>query len=109
MATRIRLRIEERRLSGDRRHNQFQGWHTVQLGGLPVAVVNRSDSAKVMVDEALKRRALWRYPAFLTSTNGEVSYRCALGDVERAPFLQAGAIVPPRLPRLFRVPPQYGL
>src|SRR5258708_11112111 len=101
MATRIRLRIEERRLSGDRRHNQFQGWHTVQLGGLPVAVVNRSDSAKVMVDEALKRRALWRYPAFLTSTNGEVTYRCAVDDVERALFLQADAIHADGMPHVF--------
>src|SRR5882757_9251095 len=82
MATRARLRIEERRVSGDRRRNQFQGWQTIQLGGLPVAVVNRSDSARVMVDEALKRRQLWRYPAYITSTNGEVTYRCAADQTE---------------------------
>jgi N-acetylglucosaminyldiphosphoundecaprenol N-acetyl-beta-D-mannosaminyltransferase len=92
MATRARLRIAERRLSRDRRRNQFQGWRTILLGGLPVAVVSRGDSAKVMVDEALKRRKLWRYPAYLTSTNGEVTFRCAVNDVERALFLQADAI-----------------
>src|SRR5689334_3141941 len=77
MAMRARYRIVERRISGDRRRNQFQAWRTVQLGGLPVAVVSRSESARVMVDEAMKRRQLWRYPAYLTSTNGEVTYRCA--------------------------------
>src|ERR1700737_1937105 len=91
-AARARLRIAERRLSRDRRRNQFQGWRTILLGGLPVAVVSRGDSAKVMVEEALKRRKLWRYPAYLTSTNGEVTFRCAVNDVERELFLQADAI-----------------
>jgi N-acetylglucosaminyldiphosphoundecaprenol N-acetyl-beta-D-mannosaminyltransferase len=101
IATRARLRIDERRLSGDRRRNQFHSWRTVQLGGLPVAVVNCSDSAKVMVDEALKRRQLWRYPAYLTSTNGEVTYRCAVDEVERSLFLQADAIHADGMPHVF--------
>jgi len=42
-AMRARMRIEERRLHGDRRQNQFQHWRTIVLGGLPVAVVNRRD------------------------------------------------------------------
>src|SRR3954451_4683748 len=71
MAMRARFRIMERRVTSDRRRNQFQEWPTVRLGGLPVAVVSRSETAKVMVDEALKRRQLWRYPAYLSSTNGE--------------------------------------
>jgi N-acetylglucosaminyldiphosphoundecaprenol N-acetyl-beta-D-mannosaminyltransferase len=92
LATRARLRIEERRQNGDRRRNPFQEWRTVRLGGLPVAVVDRDAAARMMVDEALKRRKLWRYPAYLTSTNGEVTYRCAVNEVERALFLQADAI-----------------
>src|SRR4051794_28037344 len=67
----------ERRLSGDRRRNSFRDWPRIRLGGLPVVVVNRIDTARAMVDESLKRRELWRYPAYLTSTNGEVTYRCA--------------------------------
>jgi N-acetylglucosaminyldiphosphoundecaprenol N-acetyl-beta-D-mannosaminyltransferase len=101
IATRTRLRIEERRHHGDRRKNQFQQWRTVVLGGLPVAVINRADSARVMVDEALKRRALWRYPAYLTSTNGEVTYRCAVSETERALFLQADAIHADGMPHVF--------
>jgi N-acetylglucosaminyldiphosphoundecaprenol N-acetyl-beta-D-mannosaminyltransferase len=101
MATRARLGIEERRLSGDRRRNAFRQWPTVRLGGLPVAVVNRSDSAKAMVDEGLKRSSLWRYPAYLTSTNGEVTYRCAKDATERALFLQADAIHADGMPHVF--------
>jgi N-acetylglucosaminyldiphosphoundecaprenol N-acetyl-beta-D-mannosaminyltransferase len=98
---RARLRIEERRLHGDRRRNQFQHWRTVVLGGLPVAVINRRDSARIMVDEALKRRELWRYPAYLTSTNGEVTFRCAANDAERALFLEADAIHADGMPHVF--------
>jgi len=100
-ATRARMHIAERRTSGDRRRNQFEEWQTVRLGGLPVAVVNRSDSARVMVDEALKRRKLWRYPAYLTSTNGEVTYRCAVDAAERELFLQADAIHADGMPHVF--------
>src|SRR4051812_23582699 len=100
-AMRARRRIEERRTSGDRRRNRFQEWRTVRLGGLPVAVVNRNDSARVMVDEALKRRELWRYPAYLTSTNGEVTYRCAVDAAERELFLQADAIHADGMPHVF--------
>src|ERR1700719_4327241 len=71
MATRARLRIDERRLSSDRRRNRFHEWRRIRLGGLPVVVVDRQNSATVMIDEALKRRHLWRYPAYLTSPNGE--------------------------------------
>jgi N-acetylglucosaminyldiphosphoundecaprenol N-acetyl-beta-D-mannosaminyltransferase len=100
-AMRARMRIEERRLHGDRRQNQFQHWRTIVLGGLPVAVVNRRDSARIMVDEALKRRELWRYPAYLTSTNGEVTFRCAADDTERALFLEADAIHADGMPHVF--------
>src|SRR5882757_7776324 len=75
--------IGERRLSGDRRRNRFHEWRRIRIGDLPVVVVNRIETARVMVDESLKRRGLWRYPAYLTSTNGEVTYRCAVNKSER--------------------------
>jgi N-acetylglucosaminyldiphosphoundecaprenol N-acetyl-beta-D-mannosaminyltransferase len=96
-----RLHIDERRLSNDRRRNRFHEWRKIQLGGLPVVVVNRKNSAKVMVDEAMKRRDLWRYPAYLTSTNGEVTYRCAVNEAERSLFLQADAIHADGMPHVF--------
>jgi exopolysaccharide biosynthesis WecB/TagA/CpsF family protein len=54
-----------------------------------------------MVDESLKRRGLWRYPAYLTSTNGEVTYRCAVSESERSLFLQADAIHADGMPHVF--------
>jgi N-acetylglucosaminyldiphosphoundecaprenol N-acetyl-beta-D-mannosaminyltransferase len=101
MALRARLRVDERRLSSDRRRNRFHEWRKIQLGGLPVVVANRQDSATVMIDEALKRRHLWRYPAYLTSTNGEVTYRCAMDEHERSLFLQADAIHADGMPHVF--------
>ena len=86
------LGINERRQSGDRRRSLFHRWRRIVLGGLPVVVVDRHEAARVIVDEALRRHNLWRYPAFLTSTNGEVTYRCDLDQRERSLFLQADAI-----------------
>jgi N-acetylglucosaminyldiphosphoundecaprenol N-acetyl-beta-D-mannosaminyltransferase len=95
------LRIDERRRSGDRRRSRFHEWQRIRLGGLPVVVVNRIETARVMVDESLKRRKLWRYPAYLTSTNGEVTYRCAVDPAERSLFLKADAIHADGMPHVF--------
>ena len=86
------LGLEERRLSPDRRGNVFHRWRRLQLGGLPVVAADSKETARVIVDEALRRSALWRFPAYLTSTNGEVTYRCAVDSVERELFMQADAI-----------------
>lgn len=96
-----RLNIQDRRTSNDRRLSQLHLWRKVTLGGLPVVVVGREESAKVLVDHALRRRGLWRYPAYITSTNGEVTYRCAVDKAERALFLQADAIHADGMPHVF--------
>ena len=93
--------IDERRLSGDRRLNRFHEWRRIRIGDLPVVVADRIETARVMVDESLKRRGLWRYPAYLTSTNGEVTYRCAVNESERSLFLQADAIHADGMPHVF--------
>jgi N-acetylglucosaminyldiphosphoundecaprenol N-acetyl-beta-D-mannosaminyltransferase len=93
--------IGERRLSGDRRRNRFHEWRRIRIGGLPVVVANRIETARVMVDESLKRRGLWRYPAYLTSTNDEVTYRCAVDEGERSLFLHADAIHADGMPHVF--------
>ncbi len=91
----------ERRINGERRKSRFSQWRRVILGGLPVVVANRVETAKAMVDEALRRTGLWRYPAFMTSTNGEVTYRCAVDDKEFELFLQADAIHADGMPHVF--------
>ena len=93
--------IGEQRLSGDRRRNRFHEWRRIRIGDLPVVVADRIETARVMVDESLKRRGLWRYPAYLTSTNGEVTYRCAVNESERSLFLQADAIHADGMPHVF--------
>jgi N-acetylglucosaminyldiphosphoundecaprenol N-acetyl-beta-D-mannosaminyltransferase len=98
---RTRIDGDDRRRSNDRRRNAFRRWRRIRLGDLPVVVVDQAVSAKVMVDEALKRRGLWRYPAFLTSTNGEVTHACAFDPELRALFLQADAIHADGMPHVF--------
>jgi exopolysaccharide biosynthesis WecB/TagA/CpsF family protein len=93
--------IGERRLCGDRRRNRFHEWRRIRIGDLPVVVATRIETARVMVDESLRRRGLWRYPAYLTSTNGEVTYRCAVSESERSLFLQADAIHADGMPHVF--------
>ncbi len=99
-ATRTAPEIE-RRVSGDRRKNRFQNWRHIMVGGLPVAVVDTRESAKAIVDEAMKRRGLWRYPAYITSTNGEVTSRVAFDEAERSLFLKADAIHADGMPHVF--------
>ncbi|MBB1091583.1 WecB/TagA/CpsF family glycosyltransferase [Rhodopseudomonas palustris] len=93
--------FEERRVTGERRRERFQQWQRNMIGGLPIVVADRAETAKVMVDEALKRRGQWRYPAYMTSTNGEVTYRCAVDPSERAMFLEADAIHADGMPHVF--------
>ncbi|WP_233024465.1 WecB/TagA/CpsF family glycosyltransferase [Rhodopseudomonas boonkerdii] len=86
------LGLEERRLLPDRRSSVFHRWRRLPLGGLPVVAADSKETARVIVDEALRRSSLWRFPAYLTSTNGEVTYRCAVDSAERALFMEADAI-----------------
>ncbi|WP_420132908.1 WecB/TagA/CpsF family glycosyltransferase [Rhodopseudomonas sp.] len=95
------LPFGERRVGGDRRRSRFLHWKRNLIGGLPIVVADRAETARAMVDEALKRRGLWRYPAYMTSTNGEVTYRCAVDPAEHAMFLQADAIHADGMPHVF--------
>ncbi|MCG6205626.1 WecB/TagA/CpsF family glycosyltransferase [Rhodopseudomonas sp. HC1] len=95
------LPFGERRVSGERRRTRFLHWKRNVIGGLPIVVADRTETARGMVDEALKRRGLWRYPAYMTSTNGEVTYRCAVDPAEHAMFLQADAIHADGMPHVF--------
>ncbi len=69
-----------------------------------MVAVDREESAKAMVDHSLERRGLWRYPAYITSTNGEVTYRCAVDKTERSLFLKADAIHADGMPHVFCIP-----
>ena len=92
---------DDRRHNDDRRRNPFRRWRRVRLGDLPVVVVDQETTAKLMVEEGMRRSGYWRYPAFLTSTNGEVTHRCAFEPELRKLFLQADAIHADGMPHVF--------
>lgn len=65
---------------------------TVELGGLPIAVVDRARSADAMVEAALARRGTRATPLYITSANGEVLSVCARGREARELFAAADLI-----------------
>jgi N-acetylglucosaminyldiphosphoundecaprenol N-acetyl-beta-D-mannosaminyltransferase len=49
----------------------------IPLGGLPIAVINCDESARLMIDSALARRGSEQPPLIVTSANGQVISMCA--------------------------------
>jgi exopolysaccharide biosynthesis WecB/TagA/CpsF family protein len=71
------------------------------LGGLPIAVIDRSESAEVMADAALANRASRQPPTVITSANGQVISECARNESLRATFLAADLIHADGMPMVF--------
>jgi len=63
-----------------------------EIGGLPIAVIDRAQSARLMVDLALNRRDTPLPPLVVTSANGEVLSLCARHPAVRNLFLQSDLI-----------------
>jgi N-acetylglucosaminyldiphosphoundecaprenol N-acetyl-beta-D-mannosaminyltransferase len=62
------------------------------IGGLPIAVIDRTTSAELMVDAALARRGGAHRPLVFTSANGQVLSMCARDARMRDLFLDADLI-----------------
>jgi len=73
----------------------------VSVGGLPLAVIDRQDSARLMVATALARRGSGQPPMILTSANGQVISMCARDPQLRALFLNADLIHADGTPLVF--------
>ena len=73
----------------------------VPIGGLPIAVVNREQSARLMVDLALMRRSSGLPPYVITSANGEVVSMCSQDPAIRCLFLKADLIHADGMPLVF--------
>ena len=58
-----------------------------QIGGLPIAVIDRADSAQLMIDAAFSRRDTGLPPLVFTSANGQVLSLCARDPHIRDLFL----------------------
>jgi N-acetylglucosaminyldiphosphoundecaprenol N-acetyl-beta-D-mannosaminyltransferase len=64
----------------------------VLVGGLPLALIDRKDSAELMLAVALSRRGSGRPPPVITSANGQVISMCARDRGLRDLFLSADLI-----------------
>ena len=80
-------------------HVPFRGagdrqWNVpfAQIGGLPIAVIDRAQSAELMIDVALDRRDTGLPPLIVTSANGQVLSLCAQQATIRDLFLQTDLI-----------------
>jgi N-acetylglucosaminyldiphosphoundecaprenol N-acetyl-beta-D-mannosaminyltransferase len=73
----------------------------VAIGGLPLAVIDRRESAAFMVDAALARRARAQPPILVTSANGQVISMCARDPGLRTLFLAADLIHADGAPLVF--------
>lgn len=64
----------------------------IPLGGLPIAVIDCDESARVMIDSALAKRESRTPPLIITSANGQVISMCARDEELLALFLAADLI-----------------
>jgi N-acetylglucosaminyldiphosphoundecaprenol N-acetyl-beta-D-mannosaminyltransferase len=71
------------------------------IGGLPIAVIDRTQSAELMVDAALAHRDSGRPPLVFTSANGQVLSMCANDPHIRDLFLAADLIHADGMPLVF--------
>jgi N-acetylglucosaminyldiphosphoundecaprenol N-acetyl-beta-D-mannosaminyltransferase len=73
----------------------------VSVGGLPIVVIDRHDSTRLMIDLALARRGSKLPPVVVTSANGQVISMCARDPRIRALFLDADLIHADGMPLVF--------
>ena len=74
---------------------------TAQIGGLPLAVIDRQDSANFMLEEAMKSRGEKTRPLCITSANGQVVSLCARDPSVRGLFMAADLIHADGMPLVF--------
>jgi exopolysaccharide biosynthesis WecB/TagA/CpsF family protein len=73
----------------------------LQIGGLPIALINRANSAQLMLDAALRRRDSILPPLIFSSANGQVLSMCARHSSIRQLFLAADLIHADGMPLVF--------
>jgi N-acetylglucosaminyldiphosphoundecaprenol N-acetyl-beta-D-mannosaminyltransferase len=74
---------------------------TVTIGGLPVAVIDRAASARIMVGHAVARRGSGKPPLYVTSANGQVLSMCAADPDMKKVFLASPLIHADGMPLVF--------
>ena len=71
------------------------------IGGLPIAVIDRAASARLMIDAAASRRHFMKPALVFTSANGQVISMCASDEAVRKLFLAADLIHADGMPIVF--------
>jgi N-acetylglucosaminyldiphosphoundecaprenol N-acetyl-beta-D-mannosaminyltransferase len=71
------------------------------IGGLPIAVMNRAQSAQLMANLAAKRRNSGQPPLLFTSANGQVLSLCAHDAGVRNLFMDADVVHADGMPLVF--------
>ncbi len=71
------------------------------IGGLPIAVIDRMECARLMVDTAMARRGAQAPTLVFTSANGQVLSMCEADDDIRALFLACDLINADGMPLVF--------
>jgi N-acetylglucosaminyldiphosphoundecaprenol N-acetyl-beta-D-mannosaminyltransferase len=77
------------------------GVPSITVGGLPIALIDRNQSARLMVDLAVRRRGSGLPPLVVTSANGQVISVCARDPRARSLFLDADLIHADGMPLVF--------
>ena len=73
----------------------------VAIGGLPIAAIDREQSARLMIEAAVARRGSGRAPLLVTSANGQVISMCARDAEVRGLLLSADLIHADGMPLVF--------
>lgn len=73
----------------------------MSIGGLPIAVIDRAASARVMIEAAVAARDTGKRALFVTSANGQVISECARSADLREMFLAADLIHADGMPLVF--------
>jgi N-acetylglucosaminyldiphosphoundecaprenol N-acetyl-beta-D-mannosaminyltransferase len=71
------------------------------IGGLPIAVIDRAQSAQLMIDIAAARRNSNQPPLVFTSANGQVLSMCAQDSHIRKMFMDADVVHADGMPMVF--------
>lgn len=74
---------------------------SIVVGGMPIALLDRAQSAQLMIDMAVARRGDGRPAAVITSANGHVISMCARDPQMRRLFLSADLIHADGMPLVF--------
>jgi N-acetylglucosaminyldiphosphoundecaprenol N-acetyl-beta-D-mannosaminyltransferase len=95
------MTVSEIETPADSRHGALLQVPVAMIGGLPIAVVDRMDCAKLMVDVAMARRGVPGPTLVFTSANGQVLSMCEADDDIRALFLACDLINADGMPLVF--------